>query len=96
MGSSAETGMGSPIRKQKDFFGDQKKRVRKPLIPIGALLTAGILTVGLIRFRQRNSQLVQKLMGARVVVQVATVALMSVLLITVGKIYSGILTSPGI
>ncbi|KAL4186998.1 hypothetical protein AMTRI_Chr09g36940 [Amborella trichopoda] len=49
MGSSAETGMGSPIRKQKDFFGDQKKRVRKPLIPIGALLTAGILTVGLIK-----------------------------------------------
>lgn len=42
----------------------------------GALLTAGVLTAGLISFRQGNSQLGQKLMRARVVVQGATVALM--------------------
>jgi Hypoxia induced protein conserved region len=42
----------------------------------GALLTAGVLTAGLISFRQGNSNLGQKLMRARVVVQGATVALM--------------------
>ncbi|KAJ4747606.1 RING-H2 finger protein ATL48 [Rhynchospora pubera] len=45
------------------------------LVP-GALLTAGVLTAGLISFRQGNSNLGQKLMRARVVVQGATVALM--------------------
>lgn len=43
---------------------------------IGALVTAGVLTAGLISFRQGNSQLGQMLMRARVVVQGATVALM--------------------
>ncbi|KAJ7945899.1 RING-H2 finger protein ATL48 [Quillaja saponaria] len=42
----------------------------------GALITAGVLTAGLISFRQGNSHLGQKLMRARVVVQGATVALM--------------------
>lgn len=42
----------------------------------GALMTAGVLTAGLISFRQGNSQLGQLLMRARVVVQGATVALM--------------------
>ncbi|KAL0351322.1 UNVERIFIED_CONTAM: RING-H2 finger protein ATL48 [Sesamum calycinum] len=42
----------------------------------GALMTAGVLTAGLISFRQGNSHLGQKLMRARVVVQGATVALM--------------------
>ncbi|KAL0391659.1 UNVERIFIED_CONTAM: RING-H2 finger protein ATL48 [Sesamum radiatum] len=41
-----------------------------------AFLTAGVLTAGLISFRQGNSHLGQKLMRARVVVQGATVALM--------------------
>ncbi|KAF2314703.1 hypothetical protein GH714_030104 [Hevea brasiliensis] len=41
-----------------------------------ALMTAGVLTAGLISFRQGNSQLGQLLMRARVVVQGATVALM--------------------
>ncbi|ERN13049.1 hypothetical protein AMTRI_Chr11g150940 [Amborella trichopoda] len=94
MGSSTETGI--PHLETEDLFGDQKKRVRNPLIPIGGLLTAGVLTVGLSSFRQGNSQLVQKLIRARVDVQVATVTLMSVLLITMGKNYIGILTSPGI
>lgn len=53
-----------------------KKRVKNPFVPIGAFLTAGVLTAGLISFRQGNSQLGQKLMRARVVVQGATVALM--------------------
>ncbi|KAK7265711.1 hypothetical protein RJT34_33334 [Clitoria ternatea] len=55
---------------------EDKKRVRNPLVPIGALITAGVLTAGLISFRQGNSHLGQKLMRARVVVQGATVALM--------------------
>ncbi|XP_044476604.1 RING-H2 finger protein ATL48-like [Mangifera indica] len=55
---------------------EEKKRVRNPLVPVGALMTAGVLTAGLISFRQGNSHLGQKLMRARVVVQGATVALM--------------------
>ncbi|XP_062169464.1 RING-H2 finger protein ATL48-like [Alnus glutinosa] len=57
-------------------FLEEKKRARNPLVPVGALITAGVLTAGLISFRQGNSQLGQKLMRARVVVQGATVALM--------------------
>ncbi|KAL9227429.1 hypothetical protein vseg_003118 [Gypsophila vaccaria] len=67
--------MGSPEPSIDDLFPD-KKRIRNPLVPIGALLTAGVLTAGLISFRQGNSQLGQRLMRARVVVQGATVALM--------------------
>lgn len=43
---------------------------------IGALITAGVLTAGLISFKQGNSQLGQTLMRARVVAQGGTVALM--------------------
>uniref|UniRef100_A0A7N2MNT4 HIG1 domain-containing protein n=1 Tax=Quercus lobata TaxID=97700 RepID=A0A7N2MNT4_QUELO len=42
----------------------------------GALMTAGVLTAGLVSFRRGNSQLGQVLMRARVVAQGATVALM--------------------
>ncbi|KAH0922286.1 LOW QUALITY PROTEIN: hypothetical protein HID58_022304 [Brassica napus] len=59
----------------EDLF-QEKKRVRNPLVPLGALATAGVLTAGLISFRRGNSQLGQVLMRARVVVQGATVALM--------------------
>ncbi|KAH7674487.1 Hypoxia induced protein domain-containing protein [Dioscorea alata] len=48
----------------------------KQLVPIGAFVTAGVLTAGLISFRQGKSQLGQKPMRARVVTQGATVALM--------------------
>ncbi|CAL5370043.1 unnamed protein product [Camellia sinensis] len=44
--------------------------------PLRAFITAGVLTAGLISFRQGNSHLGQQLMRARVVVQGATVALM--------------------
>ncbi|KAJ6358910.1 hypothetical protein OIU76_000605 [Salix suchowensis] len=58
---------------------EEKKRVRNPLVPVGALMTAGVLTAGLISFRRGNSQMGQVLMRARVVVQGATVALMGAL-----------------
>ncbi|KAK7330459.1 hypothetical protein VNO77_24653 [Canavalia gladiata] len=67
--------MSTSEPKFEDFL-EEKKRVRNPLVPIGALVTAGVLTAGLISFRQGNSHLGQKLMRARVVVQGATVALM--------------------
>ncbi|KAI4374566.1 hypothetical protein MLD38_012547 [Melastoma candidum] len=67
--------MGSVERDLDDFFAE-KQRVRNPLVPVGALMTAGVLTAGLISFRQGNSRLGQMLMRARVVVQGATVALM--------------------
>ncbi|KAL6319028.1 hypothetical protein AAG906_001501 [Vitis piasezkii] len=57
-------------------FLNQKKRIKNPLVPVGALMTAGVLTAGLVSFRQGNSRLGQLLMRARVVVQGATVALM--------------------
>ncbi|VFQ91932.1 unnamed protein product [Cuscuta campestris] len=67
--------MGSADHGMEALF-DDKKRARNPLVPIGALVTAGVLTAGLISFRQGNSKLGQKLMRARVVAQGATVALM--------------------
>ncbi|CAI9111073.1 OLC1v1011208C1 [Oldenlandia corymbosa var. corymbosa] len=62
--------------KELDFLFEDRKRKRNPLVPIGAFITAGVLTAGLISFRQGNSQLGQKLMRARVVAQGATVAIM--------------------
>ncbi|KAI3970528.1 hypothetical protein MKX01_024175 [Papaver californicum] len=59
-----------------DALFRKKKRVKSPLVPMGALMTAGVLTAGLISFRQGNSNLGQKLMRARVVAQGATVAFM--------------------
>uniref|UniRef100_A0A2P2KAW7 HIG1 domain-containing protein n=1 Tax=Rhizophora mucronata TaxID=61149 RepID=A0A2P2KAW7_RHIMU len=67
--------MGAAEPNLEQLF-EEKKRVRNPLVPVGALMTAGVLTAGLISFRQGNSQLGQVLMRARVVVQGATVALM--------------------
>ncbi|KAL3526439.1 hypothetical protein ACH5RR_011095 [Cinchona calisaya] len=67
--------MGTANGELEHLFED-KKRVRNPLVPISAFITAGVLTAGLISFRQGNSQLGQKLMRTRVVVQGATVALM--------------------
>lgn len=51
------------------------QRVTLPSIS-GALVTAGVLTAGLVSFRYGNSRLGQKLMRARVVAQGVTVALM--------------------
>ncbi|RWR77114.1 RING-H2 finger protein ATL48-like protein [Cinnamomum micranthum f. kanehirae] len=67
--------IGSAEPKLEDLF-ESKKPVKNPLVPLGALVTAGVLTAGLISFRQGNSRLGQKLMRARVVAQGATVALM--------------------
>ncbi|KAL2467502.1 putative inactive receptor kinase [Forsythia ovata] len=71
--------MGAVNSELEELF-QEKKRVRNPFVPIGALVTAGVLTAGLISFRQGNSHLGQKLMRARVVAQGATVALMSFVL----------------
>ncbi|KAJ0965448.1 hypothetical protein J5N97_026586 [Dioscorea zingiberensis] len=67
--------MGVTDSQLEELF-EHKKRVKNPLVPIGAFVTAGVLTAGLISFRQGKSQLGQKLMRARVVAQGATVALM--------------------
>ncbi|KAM7267191.1 hypothetical protein ACFE04_009357 [Oxalis oulophora] len=45
-------------------------------VNLGAFMTAGVLTAGLISFKKGNSKLGQQLMRARVLVQGATVALM--------------------
>ncbi|XP_006340323.1 RING-H2 finger protein ATL48-like [Solanum tuberosum] len=67
--------MGSTDSELDSIFQD-KKRHRNRLVPIGAFLTAGVLTAGLISFKRGNSQLGQQLMRARVLVQGGTVALM--------------------
>ncbi|KAL9993303.1 putative hypoxia induced protein [Helianthus debilis subsp. tardiflorus] len=67
--------MEATNREIKSLFSE-KKRVRNPFVPIGALITAGVLTAGLISFKKGNSELGQTLMRARVVTQGATVALM--------------------
>ncbi|KAJ4826322.1 RING-H2 finger protein atl48 [Turnera subulata] len=67
--------MGS-VESDLEKFLEEKKRKRNPLVPVGALLTAGVLTAGLISFKRGNSELGQLLMRARVGVQGATVALM--------------------
>nr|XP_023920100.1 RING-H2 finger protein ATL48-like [Quercus suber]POF00611.1 isoform 3 of ring-h2 finger protein atl48 [Quercus suber] len=67
--------MGATEPNLEEFF-EQRKRIRNPFVPIGALMTAGVLTAGLVSFRRGNSQLGQVLMRARVVAQGATVALM--------------------
>ncbi|KAH7851566.1 hypothetical protein Vadar_013449 [Vaccinium darrowii] len=67
--------MGAINSELEELF-EGKKRVKNPYVPIGALITAGVLTAGLISFRQGNSHLGQQLMRARVVAQGATVALM--------------------
>ncbi|KAE9602618.1 putative hypoxia induced protein [Lupinus albus] len=69
--------MGSSEPSLDDFL-QENKRKRNPFVPLGALVTAGVLTAGLISFRRGNSHLGQQLMRARVVVQGATVALMGI------------------
>eukprot|EP00897_Mesotaenium_endlicherianum_P000884 jgi/Mesen1/10797/ME000092S10282 len=64
----------------EDMF-ETKKSVRNPLVPLGALATAGVLVAGLVSFKQGNYNRSQHFMRARVVFQAATVALM------VGTVY---------
>ncbi|WVZ64786.1 hypothetical protein U9M48_014260 [Paspalum notatum var. saurae] len=74
-GSGGSAPQPPPLH-MEDFQLEGKRPVKNPFVPIGALVTAGVLTAGLISFRYGNSQLGQKLMRARVVAQGATVALM--------------------
>ncbi|CAN6195761.1 unnamed protein product, partial [Urochloa humidicola] len=75
-GAAAGGSTPPPRFNMEDFQLEGKKPVKNPFVPIGALVTAGVLTAGLISFRYGNSRLGQKLMRARVVAQGATVALM--------------------
>ncbi|MFS7956196.1 putative hypoxia induced protein [Helianthus anomalus] len=59
--------MEATNREIKSLFPEKKR---------GALITAGVLTAGLISFKKGNSELGKTLMRARVVTQGATVALM--------------------
>ncbi|KAG6499331.1 RING-H2 finger protein ATL48-like [Zingiber officinale] len=66
--------MGAGDADTEELFKSKKRA--NPFVPIGVLLTAGVLTAGIISFKRGNSELGQKLMRARVVAQGATVALM--------------------
>jgi len=76
--SCANLNMGSrdvDTAQLQELF-EPEKSVKNPFVPLGALATAGVLTAGLVSFRNGNYQLSQKLMRARVVTQAGTVALM--------------------
>lgn len=68
--------MGSAANPESDGLFVEKKRAKNPLVPVGALITAGVLTAGLISFKRGNSHLSQLLMRARVIAQGGTVAIM--------------------
>ncbi|KAK4264309.1 hypothetical protein QN277_025507 [Acacia crassicarpa] len=46
--------MGTDDCSLEEFF-EEKKRVKNPFVPVGAFITAGVLTAGLISFRRGNS-----------------------------------------
>jgi len=52
----------------------QRKFTKEPLVPLGTLVTAGVLTAGVRAFSKGNSQLSQKMMRWRVIAQGCTVA----------------------
>lgn len=54
-----------------------EKFKKNPLVPIGAVTTAGILIAGLLSFRSGNTRLSQQLMRARVIAQGATLGVLS-------------------
>eukprot|EP00850_Spirogloea_muscicola_P023496 SM000362S13783 [mRNA] locus=s362:52348:52907:+ [translate_table: standard] len=56
-----------------DILGHRK---RNPLVPLGAVATAGVLVAGLVAFKQGKYGRSQQLMRARVGVQAATICLM--------------------
>lgn len=49
-----------------------------PLVPIGCVVTAGILAFGLITMTRNQQQLSQRVMRARVVAQGVTIALVGI------------------
>mmetsp|Transcript_2449 Transcript_2449/g.5039 ORF Transcript_2449/g.5039 Transcript_2449/m.5039 type:complete len:89 (+) Transcript_2449:250-516(+) len=60
---------------EEDMFAPNPNK-RNPLVLVGALATGGVLTMGLVAFRQGNMAMSQKMMRARVILQGATVALL--------------------
>jgi len=52
----------------------KRKTGENPFVPAGALLTAGVLCVGLWTMKTKNRSLSQKMMRARVAAQGATIA----------------------
>mmetsp|Transcript_12620 Transcript_12620/g.32220 ORF Transcript_12620/g.32220 Transcript_12620/m.32220 type:complete len:104 (-) Transcript_12620:332-643(-) len=49
-----------------------RKISAEPLVPIGCLVTAGVLAGGIISFKRGNPKLSQKMMRYRVIAQTAT------------------------
>mmetsp|Transcript_8635 Transcript_8635/g.14875 ORF Transcript_8635/g.14875 Transcript_8635/m.14875 type:complete len:91 (-) Transcript_8635:327-599(-) len=60
---------------EEDMFAPNPKS-RNPLVLVGALVTAGVLTAGLVAFKQGNTMRSQQMMRARIVAQGATVAVL--------------------
>ncbi len=61
-----------------ETFGEKltRKLNSDPLVPVGALVTVGFLTMGLRSFHQGNAMQAQKLMRGRVIAQGVTVFIM--------------------
>lgn len=61
-------------------YGDSDKLskiTKNPLVPAGAIATAGVLVGGLLAFRNGNFRLSQQLMRARILAQGATLGILS-------------------
>ncbi|XP_069828912.1 HIG1 domain family member 2A, mitochondrial [Dendropsophus ebraccatus] len=65
----------TPYREREQFTTKFMRKVREnPFVPLGCLATAGVLTYGLIAFKQGKTRQSQLLMRARILSQGFTVA----------------------
>ncbi|XP_072002370.1 HIG1 domain family member 2A, mitochondrial [Engystomops pustulosus] len=75
---------------REEFSSKFMRKVREnPFVPIGCLATAGVLTFGLIAFKQGKTRQSQLLMRARILSQGFTVAA-----IMVGVVMAAMKTQP--
>eukprot|EP00160_Parvularia_atlantis_P013922 Unigene3176_Nuclearia_a/m.9740 Unigene3176_Nuclearia_a/g.9740 ORF Unigene3176_Nuclearia_a/g.9740 Unigene3176_Nuclearia_a/m.9740 type:complete len:102 (-) Unigene3176_Nuclearia_a:96-401(-) len=77
-GSSSGEFVGTTWPKDETTWEKLKRKsVKDPFVPVGALLTLGILAVGLYHFNRGNDRASQRMMRYRVLAQGATVAAMA-------------------
>ncbi|KAM3925784.1 HIG1 domain family member 2A, mitochondrial [Leptodactylus fuscus] len=80
----------SPHMEREQFTSKFMRKVREnPFVPLGCLATAGVLTYGLIAFKQGKTRQSQILMRARILSQGFTVAA-----IMVGVVMAAMKTNP--
>ncbi|KAM4039837.1 HIG1 domain family member 2A, mitochondrial [Anomaloglossus baeobatrachus] len=80
----------TPFMEKEQFSSKFSRKVKEnPFVPLGCLATAGVLTYGLIAFKQGKTRQSQLLMRARILSQGFTVAA-----IMVGVVMAAVKTRP--